>query len=542
MKQAKILSIGLVVLGTGLSRVLAQSTAASQRDRARPALPKPDVLRLDLIRDTGDSVIPGKWILAFHRDAGDPVAEGGLGYGYDDTGFVRVPAGLPEEIVAIEPLELRNVHLYAEESQRTGVKKVYEPLLPTTFAIDVDGDEKTVIERLRARPDVRYVEPERRQVAVPCWGTDTPNDPNLGSLWGMQIIGAPTAWALMPSSVSNIRVAVCEGDRVSTTHVDLVAQRVVSGDRHPGSIADHPTHVAGIVAATGDNNEGVVGVANVELVSFEPRTTNLGFAVQIGLAVNDGVDVFNMSFTRREPGDPNNYAPYSQTVQDAIDDAEDAMLFVAAAGNFNTTTDADGDFPYPAAYDYVLGISATGPTDQKAVYSNFGPYVDLSAPGGDDSVWLGPTDMILSTVNVPANGYDWMQGTSMAAPHVSGAGAVLMEVRGLDPREIRNLLRMTATDLGSGGYDETFGSGRLNLAAAVTFPESDRYVSSELGNDYWPYTGTLSLPSATVTVGVYWVPEHGTVGIARGHYPENITISTPCTLRTLGGGSVIVGQ
>jgi serine protease len=141
------------------------------------------------------------------------------------------------------------------------------------------------------------------------------------------------------------------------------------------------------------------------------------------------------------------------------------VTLVAAAGNKN------GPVAYPAAYPGVIAVSATACDDTKASYSNYGPQIWVSAPGGDtpDCDGDGFQDWILSTWWSPnlGSGFGYLLGTSMATPHVSGVAALLISRGIAGPDAIRNRLRDTAVDLGAPGWDQFFGHGLVNAAAAV---------------------------------------------------------------------------
>jgi hypothetical protein len=224
--------------------------------------------------------------------------------------------------------------------------------------------------------------------------------------------------------------------------------------------------VAGIIGAVGNNGVGVTGVCwNVKIMAVkithddsegsEAFTSN---AIEgIEYAVDKNAKVINASWTI---GGNN-----SQALKDAILDADAAgVLFIAAAGNNSEGVNIDGSYPaYPACYDCnnIITVMATTSWDSKASYSNYGPIsVDLGAPGGDGE----SGDDILSAI--PGGGYGFKNGTSMAAPHVAGACALVWAVYPLLTHlEVKEAILESVDDF---GYWCVSG-GRLNVYNAVTY-------------------------------------------------------------------------
>ena len=208
---------------------------------------------------------------------------------------------------------------------------------------------------------------------------------------------------------------------------------------------DHGTHCAGTANAV-DNSEGVVGVSTEATLHAGKVLTGCGsgsydaIAAGIEWAADQGFDVASMSLG----GDP------SSVVQDACQYAYDkGVLLVAAAGNDGECTDCVGS---PAANDTVIAVSATSEDDSIASFSSTGPEVEIAAPG----------DGVYSTI---PGGYDTFSGTSMACPHVAGAGAQLM-ANGYTNTEARQQLKDTAEDIGLGDNEQ--GNGLLDAEAAIS--------------------------------------------------------------------------
>ncbi|MCQ3830976.1 S8 family peptidase [Microbulbifer elongatus] len=324
----------------------------------------------------------------------------------------------------------------------------------------------------------------------------TPNDPLYLRQWHYRSIELPAAWSLSESN-SDIVIAVLDTG-IFSAHPDLAdkiregydlisdPQRARDGDgpdpdpEDPGDLAQNPasswhgTHVAGTAAADTDNAEGVSGSGwNTSIMplrvlgvgggtSYDAAQAVLyaaGLANGSGALPTRSADIINMSFGG---------SGYSQILQDAIDAARSVgLIAVAAAGNDGTEAPS-----YPAALRGVLAVSATDATDELAYYSNFGDWVDIAAPGGD--LRINAEDGILSTYVDEAvtntASYRHLQGTSMAAPHVAGALALMKSLNpALAPDDVDALLaegRLTR-DIGETGRDIQFGHGLIDAESAA---------------------------------------------------------------------------
>ncbi|PEQ02678.1 hypothetical protein CN585_19540 [Bacillus toyonensis] len=257
------------------------------------------------------------------------------------------------------------------------------------------------------------------------------------------------------------KIAVIDSG-IDPNHPDL-AEKIIDpisfGSGDPTNYIDeigHGTHVAGIAAAITNNKIGVAGASyNTALIvpiKVNDKTSDLFITSAIkGImyAIDKKVDVINMSF---------GFAIYTQAMQLALEKAwEQEIVSVAAAGN-----DGNEQLSYPAAYNFVLGVSATDKTDRLASFSSWGVDVGITAPGTD----------ILSTVP-GRNGdvfYTTMSGTSMAAPFVSGVAAMLRAIKPLaSNQEIIQAIQRSARSLNTKNkeWSPFYGYGLLNLSAAV---------------------------------------------------------------------------
>ncbi|MFO0868878.1 MAG: S8 family serine peptidase, partial [Pirellulales bacterium] len=347
------------------------------------------------------------------------------------------------------------------------------------------------LEFWRQQPDVVYVEPD-----YPLYSMATiPNDPQFNGLYGLHNLGqsggqvdadidAPEAWDVFRGS-SEVVVAVIDTG-VDYRHVDLAANMW----RNPGEIAadgidndrngyvddiygidsynndsdpwddqGHGTHVAGTIAAVGNNGVGVTGVnwnARVMALKFLGAS---GGATSGAISALEYLTVMKTRYGVNVVASNNSWGGggYSRALHDAIQTSVDAGIpFVAAAGNAGANNDK-GTF-YPANYDVagIITVAATDRNDRLASFSNYGATsVDLAAPG-------------VSTLSTtPNNTYGSMSGTSMATPHVTGVIALMAGYNpAASPLELKNAL-LDAVDPVAELTGRVVSGGRLNAASSL---------------------------------------------------------------------------
>jgi subtilisin family serine protease len=302
-----------------------------------------------------------------------------------------------------------------------------------------------------------------------------PNDPHWSQQYGPARIQAPQAWSVAAGDPSVIVAVIDSG--IDWHHPDLAAKiwtnpgevagtgrdddangyvddvrgwNFAYGNNDPYDDNGHGTHVAGIAAAASNNTLGIAGMAwGAQLMPLKVlQASGAGYdfhvAEAIVYAAKNGAQVINMSLGG---------ATLGQVVEDAVDFAyERGVVLVAAAGNQGQATPL-----YPAAYEKVIAVTATDAQNQRAPYANYGAGVELAAPGSG----------IYSTL--PDAAYGMMWGTSMAAPHVAGAAALLAGRPRFDsPALIREALQASALDLGEPGRDPFFGHGLVQVYDALT--------------------------------------------------------------------------
>lgn len=357
------------------------------------------------------------------------------------------------------------------------------------------------VAKLEADPSVEYVEPDTMMFAL----APAPNDLYYSYQWDLtnMTYGLDIQPAWDTSTGSGVVVAVIDSGTVSHEDLDanmlpgydMIASPDIARDgsgrdadpRDEGTYGDginceadqsswHGAHVAGTIAAVTGNGKGVAGVApSAKIVPVRA----LGLCG--GGYTSDIIDGMTWASGGSVPGVPANVNPArvinlslggnyvcSPTYQTAIDAAvARGSVIVAAAGNESD----DASLYSPASCNNVITVGSTGVDGRGAPYSNFGNSVDLSAPGGN--AISGGNGMILSTVNPGTQGpvdgstYSFMQGTSMAAPHVAGVAALMLAANAsLTPAKVEELLKGTVGPF-SGPQLHTYGSGIVHAPTAV---------------------------------------------------------------------------
>ncbi len=349
-----------------------------------------------------------------------------------------------------------------------------------SFRLLLADDQNLVetIESLNNNNLVTYAEPNYLVKAFA-----VPNDPYYVYQWNFQQIKIPEAWS---SAVGqDVIVAVVDTGVAYENYwpysqaPDLKGTQFVSGydfvdnDAHPNDANGHGTHIAGTIAQTTNNSLGTAGIAYrakimpIRVLGKDGSGTYADTAEGIIWAVDHGAKVINLSLGGAYPG---------QVMADAIAYARShKVLVVAAVGNSGL-----GSVAYPAAYENgVIAVGAVRFDKNLAYYSNWGAETDLVAPGGDLKVDQNADnygDGILQQTFVNSSSffsynqsfsYYFFQGTSMAAAHVSGVAALLASAGADDPDLIRDVLYLTAEDLGASGRDSIFGNGLINATAAL---------------------------------------------------------------------------
>lgn len=304
---------------------------------------------------------------------------------------------------------------------------------------------------------------------------ETP-DPLRGDQWSLDLIGAACAWRVVQGDADVIVAIIDSG--VDPQHPDLVGRLLpgrdfVDGDDDPSDANGHGTHVAGIVAATLNNAEGIAGLApGVTMLPvrvLNERNVGTESAIEAGIrySVARGARVINMSLgaTLTIAADRE-----STRVLNAIREAQAAgAVVIVAAGN---------DFvPFPNAFagehPDAMVIAASDRSDVKARFSNSGPWIAVSAPGVDVLSTMPTYEVSLTSDDAPESerfrrGYDRMSGTSQAVPHVAALAALLISAHpDWSPAEVRAQIERSAQDVRTRNPGLEIGTGRIDACAAL---------------------------------------------------------------------------
>ncbi len=452
---------GLLLAATALAGVLLAGTALAAPDQPpshkRAHKDKPPVVRTSALASTGD---PARRVLVKLAHPDRPLSQS----------------------IDLASLGLREVGA-----------------IPQLHVLKLEADPALSVERLAAAvralsayPDILWAERE---------GTlsleRVPDDEYYPEEWWPAAANLPAAWDTTTGS-ADVVIAIID------TGITENVEDFAGGNVKPYSIAyhsaewpawedivGHGTAVAGVAAAEGDNGVGIAGAAWAPSimpvhVSDTEETAYSVLAEGITYAVDNGADVINISMGKHED---------VGIIHDAVDYAVDnGVTVVASAGN-----EGDGvGVTYPAAYPEVIAVGATNVSNRRASFSCTGQELDLVGPGTNILTWwTDNTSYWLESVD----------GTSFSSPVVAGVAALMLsENPRLTPAQVQEVLRTTARDLGTTGWDSEYGAGLVDAARAVSEAATvipDRFV--DVGLDY-PYRVAIDgMADAELITGY---PEH----------------------------------
>ncbi len=477
---------------------------------------------------------------------------------YGDLVRIKKQTGLTEaEIVArVKQKFARRAQRFASTAAPPEISRTYVLELNTSS----EAELKRHLDQLKADPEIEFAEPDH----VVRSSQQLPNDPYLsssgswgqsyGDLWGILAIGGPAAWNT--NAGDGIVVAVVDTG-IDYNHPDIAANVWTNtkeipnngiDDDNNGHIDDvrgwdfigptyqtptqsnnpidhmgHGTHVAGTIAAVGNNGIGVIGVAWRAKVMAVKGLDDSGFGLDSTLgpaiiyAANNGAEVISNSWAGQGS---------SQTITDAVNYAYNlGAVIVAAAGNNGD----DARNYFPANLPQVITVSAWDPNGFPAFFSNWGSKIDVAAPGVD-ILSLRATG---TSMGRPlTSDYTRADGTSMATPHVSGVAAlVLAQHPTYSNEDVRQAIRVSASGGGQFNLDTGYGlisaSGALSVAGVL-----DAKIKSPVDGAHIAGSTTIS-GVAQGTGFAQYVLEYGS-----GHLPTSWTLiqssTTPVSNGTLG--------
>ncbi len=371
------------------------------------------------------------------------------------AGLPPTPAGkfVPDVVmVGVDPAMTRNELDRCLESADVTLQSQITEIDALQVSVPT-GRVAEAIVSLSDCPGVSYAEPDYLVTTA----DTTPNDPLLGNQYGLLAIHAPQGWDLNTGSAA-VTIAILDSG-VDLGHPDLAGKLVpgtdiVNNDNDPQDDNGHGTHVAGIAAAMTNNLVGVAGVSwgarimPVKVLDALAGGSVSNVAAGIIWAADHNADVINLSLGCGVLSCPD--PPV--TLRNAIDYAYGkGITLVAATGNLGTNF-----VYYPARFPHVIAVAATDQSNTHWNLSNFGPEVDVSAPGVQ----------IYSTFR--GSIYRYLDGTSMSTAFVSGLAAIL---RGLptyiSPDQIADIINSTTLDLGAPGKDDLYGFGLIQMDSAI---------------------------------------------------------------------------
>jgi subtilisin family serine protease len=305
--------------------------------------------------------------------------------------------------------------------------------------------EERVVAALARNPHVQFAELDMLLPPVEF----IPNDPRYKDQWHLPKIGTPIAWDSV--SGDGITIAILDTG-VDPNHYDLATKllpgyNAADGGTDWSDIHGHGTAVAGVAGAIANNGAGVASVAwGSPLLPIRVTNSSDGYAYfsdiarGVTWAADNGARVANIS--------------YGATPSSAISSAARYMkskggLVVVSAGNTGT------DLGYNDNPD-LISVSATNSSDAITSWSSYGNFIDVAAPGAN---------IVTTRMN---NGIGGWNGTSFSSPVTAGVVALIMSANPhLSPAEVEDILKTSATDLGPAGWDNQYGHGRVDAAAAV---------------------------------------------------------------------------
>lgn len=381
----------------------------------------------------------------------------------------------------------------------------------------------------------------------------SPDDPELFLQTHYDAISLPDAWAITAGNPSVVVQVIDAG--VNEDHPDMQVNKWVNSgetcddgldndnngfvdDCYGYNFADgssslagdgnHGAHCAGTVAADSDNNVGVAGVAggkngspgaSIMTATVFGQSNVGGFSQALVYGADNGAHVSSNSWGYTSPG------VYDSSVLTAIDYAVDAGVYVVvAAGNDNSD-----DEWYPAFYEPSIAVAALYDSGVRASFSNYGSWIDISAPG-------------VSVYSTYFDGYGYMSGTSMACPHVSGILALALSLSpNVAVSDLLACMSSTAVDVDSinPGYEGKLGPGLIDPTAILECLEPPTPAPTDSGPR--PTDAPVFAPTPSPTIDCGSCDFTLNLNLLTDNYPQETSWSLrsetdDCPMSILGGG------
>jgi len=416
----------------------------------------------------------------------------------DASGRIVVEVDGPESFDAVYSLLIENSATVTFASRATG-----------RLSVEAHSSIDSLVSELGSLEGVVSVSGEK-----PARIKFTPNDPEIPDQWALEAVNAYNGWDLTLGSHEVVVGVLDTGidwdhpdieDNIWTNSQGYHGYNFVDDNWFPmddnvngydddgNYVANiytyHGTHVAGIVGAAIDNTVGIAGLAQVRLMAVKVMNdsgegTDSMVASGIRWAVDNDAHVIVMSLGVDGMSVPlENAANYATSR---------GVVLVAAAGN-----NGESVLSYPAAFPNVIAVGATDSGDNRAEFSNFGTGLDVVAPGVQ----------IYSTQG--GGSYQYLSGTSAAAPHVAGVAALMLSVNpALTPAQVGNFINETARDVSRVGYDSWTGWGVVNAFGAVEAVSEPTVTIVEHPESVKP----------NATYSVTWMVSGGEPGIINSTY------------------------
>jgi thermitase len=375
-----------------------------------------------------------------------------------------------------------NALIQKAEGLGLNVTDVHQKASLVQVSID-DKDLVAQLKQIQRNENVEYIVENFKLHAIKSNYTLS----QLRDQWAIAKVNAEKAWNLAGNKgVRDIVVAVIDTG-VDYRHESLAPNMVAGYDfrdndadpmdqtsaQNPG----HGTHVAGIVGATGEVNGGIIGlgarvsIMPIRFLGADGSGDLMGGIKSIDFAIEKGAQVINASWGAKIA------ASQAQPLIEAVKRASDAgIIFVSAAGNDGASNDKTGFYPANAKFENTITVAASGSSDSKPSWSNYGrAIVDVAAPG----------EQIMSTL--PGNKYQNLSGTSMASPLVAGlVGLLLSQNSEMTGAQVRSVMQLTGAKVGI----ETACNCRIDAGAAMETVKQNKLVVVPAAATVAP-TGTL---------------------------------------------------